>query len=620
MLITVVIPTFNMAHSLPKALESLERQTYQNFEVIIVNDGSTDKTNIVVKKYLNRNSNWKYFEKNNGHWGSVINYVIKHNLIQGEYVTILDADDWFIESAFEKIANKLNDFPEIDFIVADSYNWFNKTKTKRRIYNAPFKSRFIDKYQAINPWIRQLGKFYKAQIFKTIPSLEENVDFNDVIIHAFLISRSKIFYYLSTPIAYYWSDHKLSLTRWQDNPQQKNWVELFNSYEIADQWDETNREIAGIFLMNLWFFRKKIKEHLKTHKLPQIHIKTKGIKFKWLPWYTRILPLKTYFKAKTHHWWTERETVKQPKNKPYFTVIVPAFNVEKVIDNSLKSLEKQTYQQFEVIIVDDGSIDNTENVIKPFLKRNQQWKYYKKSNGNWGSVINYVLKHNLIQGEYVTILDADDWFLPHALISAANVLSEDKLIDVLISKVILFSGIKKYVFPVVLSFKSKYLSTASARTPLSTPHGKFYKSQLFKTLNPLRENRSYQDTVLYNNLITNSQRIYFYNKPLSTWWVSRPENSTQIVWDEKRINFWLETIELICQQNPKNEITSYALMYLWELSRNVKKYSGRKLQINPKLAKFKWVPWYLRNTLPIKSYFKWKTRKFWERENITPIN
>lgn len=307
MLITVIIPTFNMVNSIQLTLNSLQKQNYKQFEVLIIDDGSTDNTIEAVQKYLKNNPHWKYFKKTQGHWSSVINYVIKNNLINGDYVTILDADDLFMMQAFTLVFQKIQKYPQIDMLICDSYNWFSKTGKKRRIYNAPFRSRFLDKKQAINPWVRQLGKFYKKSLFESLPTLPEKVDFMDAFVQAFLVSKCNYLYYLSKPLALYCFDNHQSLTRWQDNPTYKNWQELFASYQMADKIDEKNREVAAIFLMNLWFFRKKLREYSKSNQqLPKIAIKTKGIKFKWLPWYARVLPLKTYFKFTTRQWWEER--------------------------------------------------------------------------------------------------------------------------------------------------------------------------------------------------------------------------------------------------------------------------------------------------------------------------
>ncbi|BDU23552.1 MULTISPECIES: glycosyltransferase [unclassified Flavobacterium] len=64
-LVSVIIPCFNSSQFVKETIESVLSQTYQNFEIIIVDDGSEDQLFSIIKKYL-ENSNIKYFEKENG--------------------------------------------------------------------------------------------------------------------------------------------------------------------------------------------------------------------------------------------------------------------------------------------------------------------------------------------------------------------------------------------------------------------------------------------------------------------------------------------------------------------------------------------------------------------------
>ncbi len=296
-------------------------------------------------------------------------------------------------------------------------------------------------------------------------------------------------------------------------------------------------------------------------------------------------------------------------NQKKITIIVPIYNVEKFVNNSLSSLERQTNQNFEVLIINDGSTDNSVKYIMPFIQRNINWKYFEKINGHWGSVINYVLENNLINGQYVTILDADDWFMDNAIEQVINKVVQDKKIDVILSKIILQTKKRVIKFPVIM-FKSKYVKPEAALTPLSTPHGKFYKTSLFKKLTFLKEGIPYQDIILYHQLIAKAERIYYINKPLSTWWYDRPGNSTNDKWDNKRINIWLDNIEEINKFNKNKETVAFSLMYLWKLSSETKNIETRKIQLDTKGIKFKWIPLYIRIFLPIKTFFKFKTRKF----------
>jgi hypothetical protein len=94
------------------------------------------------------------------------------------------------------------------------------------------------------------------------------------------------------------------------------------------------------------------------------------------------------------------------------SLIIPIYNVEKFLDRSLKSVEDQTIDknEFEVILVNDGSTDGSKEIIAKYMKRNPNFKYLEKKNGGLSDARNYGLDH--AKGEYVAFLDSDDYVEP----------------------------------------------------------------------------------------------------------------------------------------------------------------------------------------------------------------
>lgn len=89
------------------------------------------------------------------------------------------------------------------------------------------------------------------------------------------------------------------------------------------------------------------------------------------------------------------------------SVIVTCYNIEKYIAKCLDSLKKQTLKDFEVLIINDGSTDESEKVIKNTIKNDKRFYYYKKKNGGVSSARNYGLK--MAKGEYICFVDGDDY-------------------------------------------------------------------------------------------------------------------------------------------------------------------------------------------------------------------
>jgi len=93
---------------------------------------------------------------------------------------------------------------------------------------------------------------------------------------------------------------------------------------------------------------------------------------------------------------------------PKVSVIVPVYNTENYIKKCLASLVNQTLEDIQIIVVNDGSTDNSEKIINEFLEKYpSKIKYYKKENGGLSDARNYGL--NYADGDYIGFVDSDDY-------------------------------------------------------------------------------------------------------------------------------------------------------------------------------------------------------------------
>lgn len=123
--VSVVIPCYNQAHYLDEALQSIIHQTHKNWECIIVNDGSTDHTESVVKKWELKDVRFKYISKKNGGLSSARNAGLK--LASGNYIQFLDADDVLAPTKLEESLAALKNTPKNAIAVTDFLMLSNKT-------------------------------------------------------------------------------------------------------------------------------------------------------------------------------------------------------------------------------------------------------------------------------------------------------------------------------------------------------------------------------------------------------------------------------------------------------------------------------------------------------------
>lgn len=172
-LVTIVIPVYNGANYLAEAIDSALNQTYQNCEIIVVNDGSNDegKTENIALSYGNR---IRYFKKENGGVSSALNLGIKY--MKGEYFCWLSHDDVFYK---EKISKQLKRLLEIDYKIAFcSYDilYSDKSLSHIRLTNY-YKYEILTSniFSVLNAMIQFGGVVLHREIFKTYGVFDESL-------------------------------------------------------------------------------------------------------------------------------------------------------------------------------------------------------------------------------------------------------------------------------------------------------------------------------------------------------------------------------------------------------------------------------------------------------------
>lgn len=104
---------------------------------------------------------------------------------------------------------------------------------------------------------------------------------------------------------------------------------------------------------------------------------------------------------------------------PLVSVVIPAYNAARFLPEALSSVFSQTYSEYEVIVVNDGSTDRTDDVLAPFMSRIH---YIKQENRGIGRARNRAIAAS--KGEWIATLDADDLWLPHKLDLQVSLIAE----------------------------------------------------------------------------------------------------------------------------------------------------------------------------------------------------
>lgn len=209
-LISVIVPVYNVADYLEYSLNSIQQQSYQQLEIILVDDGSIDDSSSICKKYLNQDLRFKYIYQENAGLSAARNTGI--TAASGEYITFVDSDDWLDTSAIEILYRNLKKY-DAD-IAAGNYNMYNDSKQEFsfKVFDSDYREQvYADKeimYQFAEQemkdmtWACSVMKLYKRDLFEGLRfPLGKNVEDTFVIYKVFL--KAKIVVHVEKAIYWY---------------------------------------------------------------------------------------------------------------------------------------------------------------------------------------------------------------------------------------------------------------------------------------------------------------------------------------------------------------------------------------------------------------------------------
>lgn len=126
MLISIVVPVYNVQDFLSQCIDSLINQDYKNIEIILVNDGSTDNSGKICDSYERKYSNIKVIHKPNGGLSSARNAGVR--IAKGDYVTFIDSDDFWIEGKLNQMVKMLKE-KDLDMLLFKAFSYYESTKS-----------------------------------------------------------------------------------------------------------------------------------------------------------------------------------------------------------------------------------------------------------------------------------------------------------------------------------------------------------------------------------------------------------------------------------------------------------------------------------------------------------
>jgi len=222
---------------------------------------------------------------------------------------------------------------------------------------------------------------------------------------------------------------------------------------------------------------------------------------------------------------------------PEVSIVIPTYNRANFLEKAVQSVLNQTFKDFELIIVDDGSVDNTKEVIKQYVEKDPRVKYFYQKNSGGTSVPRNVGIENS-KGSYLAFLDSDDQWLPEKLEKQVLFFknTKDKQLGFLDCGALVINAsdesiIAKYKLP--YSYRGNIFEKILKNNFILTPSGIFIKRIVLETIGKFDEDfKMLTDWDLYLR-ISKNYNFDFINESLFKYYVHK-ENITKTL-DRKEI-------------------------------------------------------------------------------------
>ena len=201
MKLSVIVPVYNTSKYLPKCLDSIINQSLKDIEIIIVNDGSSDNSVEVIKKYQNKYKDKIVFiDKENGGQGSARNLGIKK--AQGDYIGFVDSDDFIEKTMYEEMYESAID-NNSDIVICNISDYYEKDDSKKDVLLGLSKNPSINE-SIVKSVPSVVNKIYRKELLKDLDiAFDESIWYEDMPYSMQMIVNAKKISFVEKPFYNY---------------------------------------------------------------------------------------------------------------------------------------------------------------------------------------------------------------------------------------------------------------------------------------------------------------------------------------------------------------------------------------------------------------------------------
>ena len=439
--ITVIIPVYNTEKYLEECIDTVLGQSFSQFELICVEDGSTDGSKEILDAYAMKDSRVKVLSQQNKYAGVARNYGLTK--AEGEYIIFLDSDDFFETDMLQNLYDKAKEF-NADICVCDAKNYFeasgrfgkpkqyfDKEKIpKKQPFSYKTNPDYIFNFTTPAPWNMLYKKSFivKENLkFQEIKRANDLRFFGTAIIKAnaiVTVDKRLVNYRVresgnlqsqndETPLGFYNALLQVREEILEMGIMQKIQKSFMNHALSVFTYNMNSLKTAESFkILHEKFFQEAIKLfYIDQYREEDIYSETTLERFKKYKSKDIQGLLNEFYNGQSEE---KRRVLYNSKTKdPKVSVIIPIYNTEKYIEKCIGSVQDQTIKDIEVVCINDGSTDRSLEVLKNMADKDDRITLIDKENEGLSATRN--LGMELAKGEYISFLDSDDYLENDAL-------------------------------------------------------------------------------------------------------------------------------------------------------------------------------------------------------------
>lgn len=451
-LVSVVVPVYNTEKYLDRCMASIVAQTHRNLEIIIVDDGSTDSSPQMADKWAGADKRIKVVHKANGGQSSARNAGMR--IATGKYVGFVDSDDYVEMDMFGDLAQVLESHPLCDVAkcaVAVEYTYDvseRERKSTESYLRDPVKGEVRPGGDVVaDTDVCPVDKLYRLDFLRNNGiEFPEGTKNEDEAFFFEVFCRVRNCYYLPKKYYRYLRNEGGTMAKQQNAAEEGKLPDAVRVFSfIAELLERENRrDLLGALYRHMvglvQRFRDTAVEDAVSDCIAGILRRTNAFYYADTiygsdrTWVTRrvfeLMNRRTPEREngfRVPREWFPKSVGKEIRASasPVVSFIVPVYNAEKYIAAALESLRRQTFPDFEVVCVDDGSIDDSGKILDFYAGIDSRIKVWHNENGGVSKARNFGLAK--ASGKYVAFMDGDDKLHPRMAAATLMMAARDRL-------------------------------------------------------------------------------------------------------------------------------------------------------------------------------------------------